>query len=379
MIWLSLIKIVVIIFMFVMLLGTLLTLMERKQSALTQNRVGPNRANLGRFRLGGLLHPVADGIKTLLKEDIVPRAAAPKLHFLAPGLGLFTAMVMFAVIPFMDTYCAGEVVVSFGANLPHGVEYCLGEERLYFQIADIDAGLLYVFAITGVSVYGAAIAGWSSNSKFSLLGGLRASAQMISYEVTMLLSLAGIIMVYGTINLNDMVREQGELLFGFLPKWGIFVQPLAFFLFFAAAIAETKRAPFDMPEAESELVAGYFTEYSSLKFAVFSLGEFIAIVVVAGLVATMFLGGWQVPWLYADGFYFSAQASADVALPYGVVVALRVAAFSFKVLFLCWLQLQIRWTLPRFRYDQVMTLGWKMLLPLSLANLVITGLIMLLV
>jgi NADH-quinone oxidoreductase subunit H len=375
-----LLKIVAIIFCFVMLIGTVLTLMERKQSAVLQNRVGPNRANIGPIRLGGLLHILADAVKTLMKEDIIPNRSHRKLHSLAPFLGLFPAMIVFAVIPFMDTWCEGTTAVNFAFAddlRTSGVEMCGGEEHLFFQIASIDAGLLFVFAVLSLGVYGAALAGWASNNKFSLLGGLRASAQMISYEVSMLLSLAGILMVFGTIDLNEMVREQGELLWGFLPKWGIFVQPVAFILFFTAAIAETKRAPFDMPEADSELVAGYFTEYSSMKFAIFSLGEFIAVITVAALMSTMFLGGWQFPYLYADGFHFGAHNVADVALPYGVVVLIRVTTLVVKILFLCWLQLQLRWTLPRFRYDQVMTLGWKILLPLSLANLLVTGLFML--
>jgi NADH-quinone oxidoreductase subunit H len=368
----QLLKIIVIIFGFVMLLGTLLTLVERKQSAIVQNRVGPNRANIGRVRLAGLLHIAADGVKTFLKEDIVPHGASGRLHFMAPFFGVAPAIVLWAVIPFGDSFCPGG---HFNAELlRHGVEQCLAPERSYFQIAHIDGGLLYVFAISSLGVYGAALAGWSSNSKFALLGGLRASAQMISYEVSMLLSLIGVIMVFGTIDLNDMVRQQGELLFGFLPKWGIVVQPVAFFMFLAAGIAETKRAPFDLPEADSELIAGYFTEYSSMKFAIFSLGEFIGVAMVGALLATLFLGGWQVPWLYADGFHIGGSV---VALPYGLVVALRITSFILKILLLCWFQLMIRWTLPRFRYDQVMDLGWKILLPLSLANLLVTGLVML--
>lgn len=368
---LALAKIIVIVFVFVMLSGTLLTLIERKQSAIVQNRVGPNRASVAGLRLGGLLHIPADAVKTLFKEDVTPHGVNKGIHFFAPFLGLFPAMIVFAVIPFMDTWCHGEIVVNQAlGRTGHGVESCTGTQGLYFQIASIDAGLLFVFAILSISVYGAALAGWGSNNKFSLLGSLRAASQMISYEVTMLLSLAGLLMIYGTVDLNEMVREQGELLFGFLPKWGIFVQPLSFFLFLAAAIAETKRAPFDMPEAESELVAGYFTEYSSMKFAVFSLGEFIGIVTVSALVATLFFGGWQVPWLYADGLHV---AGAVYEMPYWLVVGLRIAAFVGKVFFFCWLQLMLRWTLPRFRYDQVMTLGWKILLPLSLANLLVTA------
>jgi NADH-quinone oxidoreductase subunit H len=377
-IWVILIKIFAIVFGFVMLCGTLLTLVERKQSALIQNRVGPNRANIGPFRAAGLFHILADAVKTLFKEDIVPDGANKTLHFFAPLLGLFPAMVVFAVIPFMNSWCDGTITFNFALGATQaGYESCSGVQQPYFQIADIDAGLLYVFAILSLSVYGSAIGGWASNNKYSLLGALRSSAQMISYEVSMLLSLVGLIMVYGTIDLNVMVLEQGELLFGFLPKWGIFLQPVAFFLFLTAAIAETKRAPFDMPEAESELVAGYFTEYSSMKFAVFSLGEFIGVVTVGALMVTMFLGGWQVPFLYGDGFHFSSAATPDVALNQFVVAGMRVSAFIAKILFLCWFQLMIRWTLPRFRYDQVMTLGWKILLPLSLANLLVTGMVIL--
>lgn len=406
------IKVVAVVFGFAMALGTILTWVERKQSAFIQRRVGPNRANLGPITLFGLLHLAADGIKMLLKEDIVPEGANKKLHLLAPALGLLPAMIIFAIVPFMDFYCHGTNVVI------DGMDYCFaatgigeGTVRLdelsnplynarlghYFQIADLQAGLLYMFAVTGVSVYGSAIAGWASNSKFSLMGGLRASAQMISYEISMGLSIAGLLMIYGTVDVNDMVREQGSLLFGFLPSWGIFLQPVAFVLFLTASIAESKRAPFDMPEAESELVAGYFTEYSSLKFAVFSLGEFVAVVFIAAITATLFLGGWHVPWLYADGFHFgfdawtsgsvtsgaevAAYAAAnqpDLELPYIAVVLLRIGAFAAKTILLCFLQLQIRWTLPRFRYDQVMHLGWKVLLPVSLINLVVTAFVVLL-
>lgn len=418
--WLHLIllplaKIVAIIFGFAMLLGTVLTWVERKQSAIMQRRVGPNRANVGPLRLGGLIHIAADGLKTLFKEDFIPDRAHKKLHTIAPALGLLPAMVIFAIIPFMDYWCHGQTAV-IGA-----MDYCLPEagqfdagsawliERLnnplfngrlghYFQIVDLNAGLLYMFAVTGLSVYGAALAGWASNSKFSLMGGLRASAQMISYEVSMGLSIAGLLLIYGTLDVNEMVRQQGQLMFGFLPMWGIFVQPLAFFMFLTASIAESKRAPFDMPEAESELVAGYFTEYSSMKFAVFSLGEFVAIGFIGAIVAVLFLGGWQVPWLYADGFHFTTSGmlpeaasltgqqlmnykeglgalGPDVAMPYWAVVLLRIGAFIFKTLVIVFLQLQIRWTLPRFRYDQIMKLGWKILLPASLINLAITALV----
>lgn len=424
-------KFLVIVMGFVMAVGSLLTFVERKQSAWIQNRVGPNRANFGghlrgekmlsSVRLGGVIHFLADGLKLLTKEDIIPRHANRVLHTVAPALALFPAMVIFAVIPFMDYWCADAMLV-----VVDGRDVCLSEAHNYFIIADLDVGFLYIFAIASLGVYGAAIAGWSSNSKFSLLGGLRSSAQMVSYEVPMGLSVLGIVMIFGTLNLNEIVRGQGELLFGVLPKWGIFIQPLGFIIFFVALIAETKRAPFDLPEGESELVSGYLTEYSSMKFAVISMSEFIAVVFVAAIVSTMFLGGWQVPYLYGDGFHmphglfypalaavffliggyfiaggvareqklpivigvlavlhgvaFAAMTVTSVAgyqwVPYPVVVALRIGAMVFKTLLLVWLQLMIRWTLPRFRYDQVMKLGWKILLPAALVNLLITAAIL---
>ncbi|MEL6180846.1 MAG: complex I subunit 1 family protein [Myxococcota bacterium] len=415
-----LLKIGVIVFGFAMLIGSGLTLVERKQSAYIQRRHGPNRAYLfnKNMRFNGLFHLVADGIKMLLKEDFIPHGANRPLHLLAPMLGLIPAMIIFAIVPFMDYACTGAMAAPIA-----GKDYCFPADlgllasapladlsnplhnpdlNHWFQIANIHSGLLYIFAVTGLAVYGSAIAGWASNSKFSLLGGLRASAQMISYEVSMGLSLAGILMIYGTLDVNEMVREQGQLLFGVVPQWGIFLQPLAFFLFLTASIAESKRAPFDMPEAESELVAGYFTEYSSMKFAVFSLGEFVTVVFIAAIVSTLFLGGWQIPWLYADGFHFTsasmpnaiaaqeltvaalqsalnsnAEFAPDIPLPYWVVVGMRITGFVVKVLLMCFLQLQFRWTVPRFRYDQIMHLGWKILLPLSIANLVVTALVML--
>jgi NADH-quinone oxidoreductase subunit H len=426
-----LIKIVVIIFMFVMGVGSLLTFVERKQSAWIQNRVGPNRANFGghirgdamlkSMRLGGVLHFLADGLKMLTKEDIIPAQANRALHTLAPALALFPAMVIFAGIPFMDYWCAGGHAIVAGHR-----DVCLSETSNYFSISDLDVGFLYIFAIASIEVYAGAIAGWASNSKFSLLGGLRASAQMISYEVSMGLGVLGIVMIFGTLNLNAIIIGQGELLFGFIPKWGILLQPVGFVLFLTASIAESKRAPFDLPEGESELVAGYLTEFSSMKFAILTLSDFIAVVFVAAITAVLFLGGWQVPYLYADGFHaphaiiypliglgfvalagylFSGAAQRKehvslvagaimllhallffgmlfiqkggyVELPYPVVVGMRIGAMVMKVLFLCWFQLLIRWTLPRFRYDQVMKLGWKVMLPIALINVLVTALLL---
>lgn len=371
-----LLKIVVVVLLFAMPIGSLLTLLgDRKQSSMVQNRVGPNRARLPGLKnapLLGIPHFLADGLKMIFKEDVIPADADHFWHNMAPALSLFPAIVLWAVVPFSDLYCTGTVVFENYRDICVG-----GEMRNYFSIADLDSGILYVFAISSISIYGAAIAGWASNAKYSLLGAIRSSAQMISYEVSMALSLAGILMIYGTLNLNDMVVAQGYQLFGFLPMWGIVVQPLAFFLFFGAMMAETKRPPFDAPEGESEIVAGYFTEFSSMKFGVIQLSEYIATVFVGALIATVFLGGWHVPWLYGDGFHLGAGVEPDLALPYWLVTLLRVGSFSFKTLAIIWLQFMLRWTLPSFRYDQIMDLGWKFFLPLSIANLVVTAIVLL--
>jgi len=342
---------IAIAIMFVLNLAGLLTWAERRQSAFIQDRLGPNRANVFGFTLIGLLHPVADGIKMMMKEDFIPAGADRAVHTLAPFLALFPAFVAFAVIPFGDTL----PIFGYEINL---------------VVSELNIGLLFIVAVLGIAVFGVFLAGWASNNKWSLLGALRSAAQMISYEVTLGLTLIGILMVYQSVRIDEIVVAQGGLLFGFIPKWGIVTQPLAFLLFFTAAIAETKRTPFDLPESESELVAGYFLEYSGMKFGMFFMGEFAELVVVAGIIASLFFGGWQIPWV-------STEMLLGV-FP-GIVVALiQIGVFTTKVVALCWLQLTIRWTLPRFRYDQVMRLGWKMLLPLSLANIFVTGLVILL-
>lgn len=372
----ALAKILVVILAFAFPIGSLMTLLgDRKQSSLIQNRVGPNRARLPFIGhpLIGIPHFIADGIKMIFKEDIIPDGANKFWHNMAPALSIFPAVVMWAPIPFAGMWCDGDVVVR------NYQDVCLGTEHNFFSIADLDAGLLYVFAISGIAVYGAAIAGWASNSKFSLLGGLRASAQMISYEVTMALSVMGLVLIYGTLNLNDMAIWQGRMLWGIIPLWGIVVQPLAFFIFFLAMMAETKRAPFNAPEGESEIVAGYFTEFSSMKFGVIQLSEYVATVFVGALIATMFLGGWQLPGLYGTGIILGPTDEPwfTLDLPYWFVTFLRVHALIIKTIIILWLQFMLRWTLPSFRYDQIMTLGWKILLPLSLANLVVTAFVVL--
>ena len=345
-------KAALVLFMILNLAG-IMGWIERKGSALIQDRIGANRASIFGFAGLGLVNTLlADPIKFLTKEDFVPPGGDRFLHTLAPCLALFPALVTFAVIPFGDVLTIGDHVINL-------------------QVADINVGILYLFAFGSLGVYGVVIGAWASNNKFSLIGGVRGSAQLISYEMAMGLSIMGILMIYQTFDLQEIVRAQGELLWGWLPGWGIVVQPAAFFLFFAAAVAETKRIPFDLPEGESEIVAGFHTEYSGGKFLMFFAAEFAEMVTAAALITTLFFGGWQVPFLMRDGFHF--PWGGGFALPQLVVVVLQIAAFTIKVFVLSWLFILIRWTLPRFRYDQVMRLGWKMLFPLSLANLVITA------
>jgi NADH-quinone oxidoreductase subunit H len=264
-------------------------------------------------------------------------------------------------------------------------------------VANPDWGLLYIFAIGSIATYGAVMAGWASNNNWSLLGGLRASAQMISYEVTMGLSVVGIFMVFGTLQLQDMVLAQDgtvrvfgfvEVLLGIplpawlawvrLPAWGIVYQPLGFLLFLTTIMAENKRAPFDLPEGESELIAGYFLEYSGMRFGLFYMAEFIEVVVIAGVVSTIFLGGWAVPYLDQATIIGAISPTFGEGFATGICMLVHFATFMVKVVFMIWLQMLLRWTLPRFRYDQVMDLCWKIILPLSIANVFVTGIVILL-
>ncbi len=238
-------------------------------------------------------------------------------------------------------------------------------------------GILYILAMVSLGVYGVVLGGWASNNRWSLLGAIRGSAQMISYEIALGLALVSAVLTYGTLDLQEMIRAQGYHLGGVVPAWGVLYQPVAFFIFMAAGIAESKRVPFDLPEAESELISGYFTEYSGAKQAMFMLVDFVEIVVVSGLVTALFFGGWQVPFLARDGFHF--PWGGVLPLPSPIVALLQVGSFTLKVFFFCWLQILVRWTLPRFRYDQLMNLGWKGLLPLSLLNVMATALVLLLV
>jgi NADH-quinone oxidoreductase subunit H len=319
----------------VAVLGVLLTAvaysvwLERKVSAHIQNRWGPTR--VGPF---GLLQPLADGAKFIFKEDLTQPHVYKPLYIAAPIISLVFAITSISVIPFGNWVDIG----------PWGT---------YPQITDVNIGLLVVLGITSMGVYGVALAGWSSNNKYSLLGGLRASAQMISYEVSLGLSLVGVLIITGSLSLRDIVDAQRHL------HWNIFLQPVAFFIYLISAYAETNRTPFDLPEAESELVAGYHTEYSAMKFAMFFMAEYANMVTVACLATLLFFGGWLGP----------------VGGPPILQMILPVLWFCLKVFFFMFLYVWVRWTLPRFRYDQLMAFGWKVLLPLAVANIVVTALI----
>src|SRR5512136_1577980 len=340
----------------ILTLTSFLTWMERKQSAVMQNRIGANRAPIFGVRAFGLPHIFADALKMFFKEDYVPPGGDKLLHTAAPIAALFFALISFAAIPFGDSIQ-------------------IAGQKIDLLVLPLNVGLLFVFAMMSLGIYGTFLAGFSSNNKYAFLGGLRASSQMISYEITMGATLVGLLMIYGTLDLAELSRAQGALLWGWLPKWGIFLQPLGFLLFLVAGFAETKRIPFDLPEGESEII-GYFVEYSSMKFGAFFMADFVETILVAALLTTLFFGGWQVPYLQSDGFHFPGGAA--IALSHLAVTVLQVLSFSVKVFFFCWFLLLIRWTLPRFRYDQLMHLGWKILLPLSVLNLFVTGFILLL-
>ena len=375
---------VLVMVLFVLNVAAILTWADRRQSSMIQDRVGPNRAVVklfGReFRLAGLLHPAADGLKFFTKEDFMPPNADKLLFILAPMMAMGMVFTLVGTIPFGDTICPLQFRVDFpniffGPSVPR-LGLCSADAKggyypVDLMIAPVGVGILYVFAMSGQGIIAAAIAGWSSDNKFSLMGALRAASQMVSYEVTLGMSLIGAMMVYGTVRLDDMVRWQEE------HAWGIFVQPLAFFLFFTAAVAENKRIPFDLPEAESELVSGYFTEYAGMKFGMFYFAEYAEVVTGSMLIVTIFLGGWALPFFHRDGLSLDIGSLhlAHWVIPHLWVTVLGVLAFFGKVLLVCFLQVFVRWALPRFRYDQLMRLGWRLLLPASFANIFVTGVV----
>ena len=367
------------IFLFMFMMGAVMSWSERKQSAQLQDRIGANRAAIPlpggkKLAMWGFINNLADAIKCLIKEDFKPKAYDLLMYNLAIFFAFIPAVLAVAVVPFAGVVKPAELFQAPFLNwipwLPEFFASNLPDFSFRVQVANLNVGLLFIFAVGGINVFGAILAGWSSNNKFSMMGGMRAASQMISYEVSMGLSLVGIIFVYQQVDIWNLVQAQQELAWGFLPKWGIFLQPFAFFLFLAAAVAENKRMPFDLPEAESEIISGYFTEYSGFKMLLFMFAEFIEIVFVAIMLTTLFFGGYSVPYLTATGFQL--PWGSFVALSHATVVILQLLSFTTKVLFFCWLLQQMRWSLPRFRYDQLMKLGWKILLPLSILNLIVT-------
>jgi NADH-quinone oxidoreductase subunit H len=352
--------------------GTILTWVERKQAAVMSDRIGANRAYIRipftqvKLIWLGLFHGMADGLKMLLKEDFKPKTYDALAYALGPWVVFVPVLLVFAVIPFGGTLDPGRLVPPL-ADWFNGRTYPL-------QIARLDAGLLVVFAFGGITIIGAMLAGWSSNNKFSLLGAIRAGSQMISYEVVMGLTVLGLVLIYGTVDLGAIARQQSGVALGFLPAWGIVYQPFAAILFLVAAIAENKRIPFDLPEAESELIAGYYTEYSAMKMGLFMFAEFIEIAIVGALFATLFLGGYNLPYMTDAGFAFPGGHA--IALPHAAVVLIQLGVFLAKVLVVCSFQILVRWSLPRFRYDQLLSFAWKFMFPLALANLVATAVVL---
>ncbi|MFN3604910.1 MAG: complex I subunit 1/NuoH family protein [Leptonema sp. (in: bacteria)] len=399
--------------------------LERKGAAIIQDRIGPIRANIFGIRLFGMLHNIADVIKLLFKEDVVPNHVNKFYYFLGPFWSMTISLIPLMLVPIASPIVMDSFVFRF-------------------QVADYSSGILLFFAITGLGVYAIIFAGWSSNNKYSLLGGLRSSSQMISYELGMGLSIVAVLMTFQDISLNTIVEKQSGLLtiFGVtlpLPNWGIFLQPIAFIIFLVAAFAETNRTPFDLAEGESEIVAGYHTEYSSMKFALFFMAEYANMVVASIIISTLFLGGYQVPFfstevlrqnphytmsailvlLILKGFlvgwilYKRAKAFGKKfqeplgkkeyfilsylmfglailslvlipivlqiqysALAAQIIVAiLQILMLLAKAMIFLWLYVQVRWTLPRFRYDQLMNMGWRLMLPISLLNVVVTGIV----
>ena len=407
---------ILIPFLLIFFFLPLLIWVERKGSAYIQDRRGPNRASLFGIRLGGLLHTIADVIKLITKEDIIPAHVNKPFFILAPFLALFVPCITYAVIPFA-----------------HPIE--INGAVFTFQTADINVGILYILAMSSLGVFGVMLAGWSSNNKYSLLGGLRSSAQMFSYEIAMGLALLSVLMLGGSLELSALIDDQTAVIW----KWNFIRQPLACLLFLTALFAEANRLPFDLPEGESELVAGYHVEYSSMKFAMFFMAEYAHMIIGSALIVTLFFGGWQVPFLSTEFLRTNAESGLFIVLlghgvlfmiigffllgkfkigKYGdkrdyevIVIGLPMTViglalglytllhgsfqlgstgqqvftalvqfglFMGKILFFCWVFIWIRWTLPRFRYDQLMRLGWKIMIPLGLANVAVTAVVMML-
>jgi NADH-quinone oxidoreductase subunit H len=335
---------ILVIFGITMFIALYSTFAERVIAAYFQDRLGPNRAGPG-----GLLQPLADGVKMFTKEDFIPNTPNKFLFILGPGIAMTTALMTSAVIPW------GKPISLFGYNID-------------LQVADINIAILYVFGVISIGVYGIMIGGWASNNKFSLLGAVRASSQMISYEVAMGLSIIAVLMVVGSLSLKDIANYQNGFIdwsgkFPFF-SWLVFKQPIAFLIFLICAFAETNRTPFDLPECESELVGGYHTEYSSMKLGFFLFSEYVNMFISSTIISTLFFGGYNYPF----------QDFVANSIGYNLAAAIGVAVLFMKIFFFIFFFMWVRWTLPRFRYDQLMNLGWKILIPLAILNIVVTGL-----
>jgi len=329
---------VLVIFGIMLLVAMYSTYLERKVAAFIQDRIGPNRA--GPF---GLLQPLADGVKMFMKEEIIPNVSNKTLFILGPCIAMMTAIMAGVVIPW-----GGVIEIN-------GAQYAL-------QIVDLNFGILYIFGIVSIGVYGIMIGGWASNNKFSLLGAIRASAQMISYEIAMGLSIISLVMMTGTLSLAEIVEFQAGGSWNF---WNVCYQPLGFLIFIICAFAECNRTPFDLPESETELVGGYHTEYSSMKLGFYLFAEYINMFVSSAVISTLYFGGYNFPFMH------------DLGLSDNVITIIGTLTLFLKIGFFIFFFMWIRWTLPRFRYDQLMNLGWRILIPLAIANVAITGLVML--
>jgi NADH-quinone oxidoreductase subunit H len=348
-------NVVTVMFVVLMISTSLLTVAERKWAALIQNRIGANQIRVFGNPLAGIPFFLADAVKMLTKERFAPAGRSKILYELAPIISFVPVFALFAVVPVGPPINIGAIFSS--------VSGAIGNTAVSLQVASPDVGLLYVFAISSLAVFGTSLAGWSSDNKYALLGGVRASSQMISYEVSLGLSLVGMMLAFHTLKLEELVVRQGDSVLGGVPALGILLQPIGFLVFFASSFAETKRAPFDLPEGESEIV-GFFIEYSGMQWGLMFLSEFVEIVVLAGITAAIFFGGWH-PIL------FEGWLKANLTpLAFGAICA---AAFIAKMIFLMWLQLVIRWLLPRFRYDQIQKLCWKILLPTTIVNIFVTA------
>lgn len=325
--------IIVIVFAITLVVAMYSTYAERKVSAFLQDRIGPNRAGIF-----GILQPLADGVKMFMKEEIIPTSSNKALFIIGPSISMFTACMTSAVIP-------------WGSYLE------IGTRQVIMQATDINIGVLYVFAVVSAGVYGIMIGGWASNNKYSLMGALRASSQMISYELAMGLSIIALIMITGTLSLREIVEQQAT------GGWNVLYQPLGFLLFFICALAECNRTPFDLPESEAELVGGYHTEYSSMKLGLYLFAEYVNMFISSAIMSALFFGGYNLPFTELLSEVFS----------HNTIALLGTISFMLKIFIFIFIFMWIRWTLPRFRYDQLMHLGWKVLIPLALINIVATG------